>query len=158
MLLLLLLLHFIRCEGHLSPRSLLPTSAIPCLLCARLLLGMRLLLGTSLFFPLLLLDDFLNTRLLAIINYFPRTLHQPLFSRASSWSRGYVEEYGTGGHPRLRRRSIKGPKPLLSSKPLSLGRSNAAPPGWRAILLLSPSVHLQGKRKSRLQIRKIDVG
>ena len=98
---LLLLLDFISCEGHLSLGSLLPTSAVPCLLCA------SLLLGTSISCPLPLLHDFLNTRLLAIPNFFPRTLRRPLFSRASSWSRGSVGGHGTERHPRLRRRSIR---------------------------------------------------
>ena len=107
LLLLLLLLHFISCEGRLSLGSLLPTSAVPCLLCASLLLDTSLLLGTSLFCLLPLLDDFLNTQLLAIPNSFPRTLRQALFSRASSWSRGCGGGHGTERHPRLRRRSIR---------------------------------------------------
>ena len=107
LLLLLLLLHFISCKGRLSLGSLLPTSAVPCLLCASLLLGTRLLLATSLFFLLPLLDDFLNTQLVVIPNYFPRTLRQPLFNRASSLSRGCVEGHGIERHPRLHRRSIR---------------------------------------------------
>ena len=107
-LMLLLLLYFIMsCEGRLSLGSMLPTLAVPYLLCASLLLGTILLLGTSLSSPLPLLDDFLNTRLLAIPNYFPRTLRQPLFSRASSRFRGCVEVHGTQRHPRLRRSNIR---------------------------------------------------
>ena len=107
LLLLLLLFYFISCEDRLSLGSFLPMSAIPCVLCASLLLGTSLLLGSSLFCPLPLLGDFLNTRLLAIPNYFPRTLRQPLFNRASSLSRGCVGGHGTERHLRLRRRSIR---------------------------------------------------
>ena len=107
LLLLLLLHHFISYKGRLLLGSLLPTLAVPCLLCASLLLGTSLLLDTSLFCPLSLLDDFLNTLLLAIPHSFHRILRQPLFSRASSWSRGCVGRHGTERHPRLRRRSIR---------------------------------------------------
>ena len=134
----LLLLHNISCEGHLSLGSLLPMSAVPCLLCASLLLGTILLLGTNLFCPLPLLDDFLNTRLLAIPNSFPRTLRQPLSIRASSWSRACVGGHGTERHPRLRRRSIRRVEARALFYTTVPRRSNAAPLGWSVILLLSP--------------------
>ena len=95
------------------PVARLPTtSAVPCLLCASLLLDTNLLLGSSLFYPLTLLDDFLNTRLVAIPNSSPRTLRQPLFSRASPLSRGCVGGHGTEMHLRLRKQSIKRLKAL----------------------------------------------
>ena len=107
LLLLLLQLQLINCEGPVSFGSLLQTSTAPCLLCTSLLPGTSLLLGTSLFCPLPLLGDVLNTRLLAIPNSIPRTLCPPLFSRTSSWSRGCVRGHGTERHQRLRSRGIR---------------------------------------------------
>ena len=49
-------------------------------------------------------------------------------------------------------------KHLFSSTPLSLGHSNAASLDWCAILLLSPSVQLNERRRSRLKFFEIDAG
>ena len=154
------LLHSISCKGRLSLSSLLPTSAVSCPKCASLLLGRSLLLGTSLLCPLSLLDDFLNTRLLAISNSFPRTLRQPLFSRASSWSHGCVGGHGIERHSRLRRRSIRRVEVLAlfyTTIPRVLKRGTTCLVRHSAAEPQCPFAR-QGRRRSRFQFCKIDVG
>ena len=94
--------------------------------------------GPEPFCPLPPLDDFLNTRLLAIPNYFPRTIRQPPFSRGLSYLAGVLGDVAPRGTQGCVGEGLGGSKPLLSSTPLSLGRSNVAPLGRCAILLLSP--------------------
>ena len=80
--------------------------------------------GPEPFCPLPPLEDFLNTRLLAIPNYFPRTIRQPPFSRGLPYLAGVLGDVAPRGTQGCAGEGLGGSKPLLSSTvPRALKRS-----------------------------------